>query len=96
MQLTSPQVGVGAHQAHDKRAGEPPRQSRALWKWPLDLQWHGAFPQALHPHTFTWCDMPDNKTQDRYYEQYCMWRSKTQAHMSSFNVMFVMSFVAHK
>lgn len=65
-QLTGPEVGIGAHHAHDQWAGDPPCQSRALWEWPSDLQGHRRAPQTLHPHinlhtkwqtdrVYTWC-----------------------------------------
>lgn len=40
LQLTGPEVGVGAHHAHDQGAGYPPGQRGALWERPSDLQRH--------------------------------------------------------
>lgn len=43
-QLTGPEVGIGAHHAHDQGAGDPPGQRRALWERPSDLQGHRSAP----------------------------------------------------
>lgn len=50
-QLTGPEVGIWAHHAHHQWAGDPPRQRRAHWERPFDLQRHRTAPHALHPHT---------------------------------------------
>lgn len=50
VQLTGPEVGIGAHHAHDQCAGDPPCQSRALRERPFDLQGHRSTQQTLRPH----------------------------------------------
>ena len=51
LQLTGPEVGIGAHHPHNQWAGHPPCQRRAMWKRPSDLQGHHSAPQTLHPLT---------------------------------------------